>query len=67
LHKKFGGSSAVNAKIGERTGANFETKKIIEMWITGIPHEKYNQNLKHLAITSKKNYRNKYQDQPRAA
>jgi hypothetical protein len=31
-HKKFGGSSAVNAKIGERTGANFETaKKIIEM------------------------------------
>ena len=31
-HKKFGGSSAVNAKIGERTGANFETaKKIVEM------------------------------------
>ena len=31
-HSKFSGSAAVNAKIGERTGANFETaKKIIEM------------------------------------
>jgi hypothetical protein len=32
---KFGGSSAVNAKIGERTEPNFETTKIIEMcdWV----------------------------------
>lgn len=41
-HKKFGGSSAVNAKIGERTGANFETaKKIVEMCeYLGLPCEK---------------------------
>lgn len=31
-HKKHGASSSFNAKIGERTGANFETaKKIVEM------------------------------------
>lgn len=31
-HRKVQGSSAINAKIGERTGANFETaKKICEM------------------------------------
>jgi hypothetical protein len=41
-HKKFGGSAAVNAKIGERTGANFETaKKIVEMCVyLGLPYEK---------------------------
>lgn len=32
FHKKVGMSAALNAKIGERTGANFETaKKIVEM------------------------------------
>ncbi|MFV5697772.1 hypothetical protein ACM55H_05335 [Flavobacterium sp. ZT3R17] len=32
FHKKAGMSAALNAKIGERTGANFETaKKIVEM------------------------------------
>jgi hypothetical protein len=32
FHKKSGMSAALNAKIGERTGANFETaKKIVEM------------------------------------
>jgi hypothetical protein len=32
FHKKAGKSAALNAKIGERTGANFETaKKIVEM------------------------------------
>ena len=31
-HRKAGGSAALNSKIGERTGANFETaKKICEM------------------------------------
>lgn len=41
-HSKFSGSAAVNAKIGERTGANFETaKKIIEMCeYLRIPYEK---------------------------
>lgn len=39
-HKKAGKSAAINAKIGERTGANFETaKKIIEMCIyLGLPN-----------------------------
>lgn len=39
-HKKVGKSSALNTKIGERTGANFETaKKIIEMCIyLGLPY-----------------------------
>jgi hypothetical protein len=54
LHKKFGGSSAVNAKIGERTGTNFETAKNYRNVRLGIPHEKYNQkNLKHLAVLKK--------------
>jgi hypothetical protein len=44
-HKKFGGSSAVNAKIGERTGANFETAKNYRNVRLGIPHEKYNQKI----------------------
>lgn len=41
-HKKRLGSAAVNAKIGERTGANFETaKKIVEMCeYLNIPHVK---------------------------
>lgn len=39
-HKKEGKSSALNTKIGERTGANFETaKKIIEMCTyLGLPY-----------------------------
>lgn len=41
-HKKQDGSSAVNAMIGQRTGANFETaKKICEMCeYLKIPHVK---------------------------
>ncbi len=39
-HKKTCKSAAFNAKIGEHTGANFETaKKIVEMCIyLGLPH-----------------------------
>lgn len=41
-HTKAGGSSALNSKIGERTGANFETaKKIVEMCeYLKLPYEK---------------------------
>lgn len=41
-HKKAGKSAAFNAKIGEHTGANFETaKKIVEMCeYLGLPHHK---------------------------
>ena len=41
-HKSAGKSAAFNAKIGERTGANFETaKKIVEMCeYLKIPHQK---------------------------
>jgi len=39
-HKKVGKSAALNSKIGERTGANFETaKKIVEMCkYLGLPY-----------------------------
>jgi hypothetical protein len=39
-HSKTGKSAAFNAKIGEHTGANFETaKKIVEMCVyLGLPH-----------------------------
>jgi hypothetical protein len=39
-HKKTGKSAAFNAKIGEHTGANFETaKKIVEMCVyLGLPY-----------------------------
>ena len=41
-HKKLNGSANINSKIGERTGANFETaKKICEMCeYLGIEHFK---------------------------
>jgi len=39
-HKKIGKSASLNTKIGERTGANFETaKKIVEMCAyLGLPY-----------------------------
>lgn len=41
-HKKTGSSAALNAKIGEKTGANFETaKKIVEMCeYLNLPYQK---------------------------